>query len=236
MLTDGQATADGVCEAFLAVNDALRAGGIHHVVYKPVPHIFHRQPAEEDLYALFLRCGARLTERDVSATIDLACRPRFAESRRSGLRKALREGLQVQESRNITAFWQVLVENLRQKYDARPVHTVDEISLLMARFPDSIRLFLVTDSQEHILGGTLLYLSAQVVHTQYISASAEGKRLGAVDLLFDRLLSMAWGSRRYFDFGTSAQDDCCELKLPLFFQKCGFGARSVCYDTYAYDL
>ena len=37
--------------------------------------------------------------------------------------------------------------------------------------------------------GPLLYVTKQVVHTQYISANIEGKELGVLDLLFDYLIN-----------------------------------------------
>lgn len=235
LLFDAQATADGVCEAFLCINGFLRSSGFRRVVYKPIPHIYHQQPAEEDLYALFVRCGAQLTERDVSSAMVLDRRIPFTESRRSGLRKALRCGITIGESRRLDLFWPLLTENLRQRYAAVPVHTLAEMQLLMSRFPENIRLFLALDVQGQPLGGTVLYLSPQVVHTQYISASAEGKQAGALDKLFSELLSADWG-RRYFDFGTSACPDSCEVVPSLLFQKLGFGGRAVCYDRYVYPL
>ena len=105
----------------------------------------------------------------------------------------------------------------------------------MSRFPDAIRLYVAADAEGRMLGGTILYLTPNVVHTQYISASEEGKQLGVLDMLFDNLLSRSW-QQRYFDFGTSAQEDSCEVVAPLLFQKLGFGGRAVCYDTYRYDL
>ena len=86
------------------------------------------------------------------------------------------------------------------------------------------------------MGGTVLYLTPQVVHTQYISASSEGKQLGALDLLFDYLLNEMDFHRPYFDFGTSARENSNEVLSSLIFQKQGFGGRSVCYDWYEYDL
>ena len=86
------------------------------------------------------------------------------------------------------------------------------------------------------LGGTILYLTPQVVHTQYISASEDGKRVGALDLLFDHLLGDENFHQPYFDFGTSALGNTNEVNSSLIFQKQGFGGRSVCYDWYEYDL
>ena len=69
LITDYRATAADVCELFILLNDYLRQEGIGHVVYRPTPHIYHRLPAEEDLYALTQVCHARLTARDISSAI-----------------------------------------------------------------------------------------------------------------------------------------------------------------------
>lgn len=234
-ITDGQATAEHICEAFEAVNRWLRSEGFSKVVYKPVPWIYHRLPSDEDVYALFVRCQARLIERDVSSTVFLFNKLKFTEARRSGIRKALRSGCTVSESDDVEAFWGILSENLRQKYAAKPVHSAAEMRLLKDRFPEQIRLFMVWRDEVPV-GGTVLYLTPQVVHTQYISASPEGKQLGALDLLFDRLLNEMDFAQPYFDFGTSAKADSNEVNSSLIFQKQGFGGRSVCYDWYEYDL
>ena len=232
LITDGQATAEHVCDIFVAVNAWLKDHHFHKVIYKPVPWIYHSLPADEDLYALFVRCQARLVERDVSSAIVFANRLKFAESRLSGVRKARRNGLVVRESDDIESFWSILTQNLQMKYGAMPVHTALEMRLLKDRFPQHIRLFMTYQS-ELPLGGTVLYLTPQVVHTQYISASLEGKRLGALDLLFYHLLNEEGFGRPYFDFGTSARENSNEVNSSLIFQKEGFGGRSVCYDLRA---
>jgi len=235
LVTGGQATAEHVCDIFVAVNAWLKEHHFQKVIYKPVPWIYHSLPADEDLYALFVRCQARLVERDVSSTIVFANRLKFAESRLSGVRKARRNGLVVRESDDIESFWSILTQNLQIKYGAMPVHTALEMRLLKDRFPQHIRLFMTYQS-ETPLGGTVLYLTPQVVHTQYISASLEGKQQGALDLLFDHLLNEEDFGRPYFDFGTSARENSNEVNSSLIFQKQGFGGRSVCYDWYEYDL
>ena len=235
LVMSDKCTAKGVQEAFEAINDYLRVIAVRKVVYKAIPWIYHQQPAEEDLFALTSVCFARLIIRDISsAIISERCLP-FTESRRSGIRKAQRKGLQVRESTDFAAFWQVLNANLTKKYGVRPVHSAEELILLNSRFPDKIRLFMVFDG-EQVLGGTVLFLTPQVLHTQYISATAEGKACGAIDLLFDELLHKVFATYRYIDFGKSTSNDSADLNAQLIFQKEGFGARAVCYDTYEWTL
>ena len=230
-----QCSAKGVLEAFVAINDYLRQQHVRSVVYKAIPWIYHQLPAEEDLYALTAVCQARLTIRDISSAIVVSSRPKFTESRRSGLRKALRAGLTVSESDDVDAFWQILHDNLAQKYAVRPVHTADELRLLRSRFPDNIKLWVVLNGDTPV-GGTLLFLTPQVLHTQYISANVFGKANGAIDLLFDHLVNHVYADYPCIDFGKSTVSDSADLNEQLIFQKEGFGARAVCYDTYEWTL
>ena len=55
-------------------------------------------------------------------------------------------------------------------------YSLQEIELLHQRFPHHIQLY-VACKDNMVLGGTVLYLTPNVVHTQYISASPEGKQL-----------------------------------------------------------
>ena len=230
-----QCTAADILSVFSAMNEFLRQQGFERVVYKAIPWIYHQLPAEEDLYALTDVCGARLTIRDISSVIVRDRRLRFTESRCSGLRKALGRGLAVAESEDIDAFWHILNGNLTAKYQVRPVHSAEELKLLHSRFPEQIRLWMVTDGTNP-LGGTLLYLTPQVLHTQYISATPEGKAAGAIDLLFDTLINEVYKDYPYIDFGKSTVSDSARLNGQLIFQKEGFGGRAVCYDTYEWTL
>ena len=224
-----------VCEIFRALNDALSRQGFHRVVYKAVPWIYHQQPAEEDLYALTSVCHARLAIRDISSVIFCDRKMGFSASRKDGIRKASRRNLQVRESTDFAAFWQILHDNLTGKYGVEPVHSAAELELLHGRFPEQIKLYMVFDG-ETPLGGTVLFLTPQVLHTQYISATPEGKTCGAIDLLFDHLIHQVYSDYRYIDFGKSTTSDSADLNEHLIFQKEGFGARAVCYDTYEWTL
>ena len=235
LVMSSRCSAKGVQEVFAAMNTYLSGMGVRRVVYKAIPWIYHQLPAEEDLYALTSISHATLIIRDISSAV-IGDRPvKFSESRKSGLRKALRMGLTVRESEDFATFWQILNANLTAKYGVRPVHSVSELELLHGHFPQGIRLYMVYDG-ETPLGGTLLFLTPQVLHTQYISATAEGKAHGAIDLLFNHLINEVYTDYRYIDFGKSTVSDSADLNEQLIFQKEGFGARAVCYDTYEWTL
>lgn len=235
LLLDKKATVEDVLECFNSLNSWLRENGISKVVYKALPWIYQQYPSEEDLYALTWKCKAQLISRDISSSIVIDNKLKFAESRKSGIRKALSLNIEVGESHDVDGFWHVLEDNLGNRYNAKPVHTASEMKLLMSRFPNNIRLYVAKMNGE-IVGGTLIYVTPQVVHTQYISASVEGKKHGALDLLFDYIINKVYANCRYFDFGKSTEQGGAYLNEPLIFQKEGFGGRGVCYDWYQWEL
>ncbi len=235
LLTQWQATAETVCEIFQCINDFLKCEDIHRVVYKAIPWIYHRLPSEEDLYALVHVCKARLMARDIASTIVSSTNLKFTELRRRGSRKALQHQVTIEETTDLASFWDVLNANLQSKYHATPVHTLAEIRRLKDFFPRNIRAF-VAKLGDETLGGVLVYVSNQVVHCQYISASPSGKALGALDLLFDTLIHHTFKDVPYFDFGKSTEQLGSYLNTKLIFQKEGFGGRGVCYDWYEWQL
>ena len=235
LLLDKKATVEDVLECFDSLNSWLRENGISKVVYKALPWIYQQYPSEEDLYALTWKCKAQLISRNIASTIVIDNKLKFAESRKSGIRKALSLNIEVGESNDVDGFWHVLEDNLGNRYNAKPVHTASEMKLLMSRFPNNIKLYVAKMNGE-IVGGTLIYVTPQVVHTQYISASVEGKKHGALDLLFDYIINKVYANCRYFDFGKSTEQGGAYLNEPLIFQKEGSGGRGVCYDWYQWEL
>lgn len=230
------ASAANIVTLFGELNALLKDEGISKVVYKPTPWIYHLLPSEEDLYALFKVCKARISARDISSTIIFDNRIKWHRDRRYGVNKARNNGVSVRRSDDLAAFWHVLDMNLGNKYGVKPVHTVEEMALLKSRFPDNILLY-VAEKDGETLGGTVLYVTNQVIHAQYISASPEGKRLRVIDAIYEVILNHDFADfRLYFDFGKSTEDLGTYLNENLIYQKEGFGARGVCYDTYEWDI
>ena len=208
---------------------------IKRLVYKPVPHIYHRYPCEEDLYALF-RHQAKLIETNISTTIDLTCPLPLDRGNKSGANAARKAGIQVGPSEDWEGYWRLLSSLLDERYGTRPVHTLDEMRLLHGRFPDGIRLYAATLDGE-MLAGVVMYLSQPVAHCQYIGASPQGKDSKALTLLFDYLIGEAKASGyRYFDFGISNEDHGHYLNEGLVRQKSRLGGRGIVYNTFEINL
>ena len=236
MLVSMKSTAKEVIEAFRLLTDYAKEQGFKKIIYKPVPSLYHRYPCEEDLYALFYATHSALECRNISSVIDFRQPLTWSQNRRLGVNRAKRNGLSVKESDDFSAFWKILEDNLRKRYNAAPVHSLAEITMLKTRIPDHIRLFMAYDSCHCPQAGTLIYDSNGVAHSQYISSTSVGKESHAVDLLFSEVIHHYAPTHRYFDLGTSNEQGGTYLNESLIHQKEGFGARAIIYDAWAITL
>ncbi len=226
-------SASGTLELFRVMLDWLRTSGVRTLLYKPVPHIYHRMPAEEDLYALF-RCGARLVRRDISATLDMTRRPPMAHGRESQLKRG-QGTFAVRESQDFSAFMDLVSSGLHAKYNLTPTHAAEEIALLASRFPRNVRLF-AAYRDETLCAGVLVYEHSTVAHAQYIAAADDAKREGALECIFSELLEKRYAKFRYFDWGISTEQAGQYLNAGLVQNKESYGARGVVYDSYELEV
>lgn len=229
-----RATTDFVMSVFDAMMDHMRKEGISSMVYKVTPYIFHKQPAQEDLYALF-RNNAQLVRRDISSVIDLRQKQAYTKGTKYNISKAKKSNLQIVESIDFDLFMRIEEDLLMRKYQTKPTHSSAEIGLLASRFPNNIRLVLVYNSTT-CLGGTILFITESLVHTQYIGITDEGKEVGALDILTDHLIQKFSSTHMYFSFGISTEKDGTVLNEGLIKNKESFGARAITNDFYRINL
>ena len=218
-----------------AAHAFIADSGIKRLEYKPIPHIYHRYPAEEDLYVLFSR-GAQQVEANLSAAIDLVRPLPFDRGNRHNLNVAERAGVNVSLSDRWEDFWEILTQVLHERHGLSPVHTVDEIKLLYSRFPEQIKLWGATIN-DRLVAGTVIFDTEMVAHAQYIAANDEGRQTKALAALFSTVIAQAQADgRRYFDFGVSTERGGAYLNEGLMAQKCRLGARAVIYPVYELKL
>jgi len=234
-IMNSKTSTSGLLETVQFMNEYLQLANITKIIYKPIPFIYHILPSQEDLYALFRCYQIKTIGCNIASTIFQKNKIKYDNSRKYGVHKAFTLGLTIVESDNFAAFWDILQNNLENKYNAQPVHTLDEIRLLRSRFPENIKLYLV-QKENTFVGGTVIYITKQVVHAQYASASPEGKESGALDLLFDYLINQKYTNYPYFDFGTSNEQMGNFLNENLISQKEGFGARGIVNHIYELSL
>lgn len=222
-------------EVFGSMEEFLRANGITALVYKAIPYIYHRYPADEDIYALF-RHGAQISECNISATAVIGSPLRkYNNSTKLNIAKMERIGMTVSETSDFPAFWEMLTAHLQRRYHTKPVHNIEEIQRLHDRFPQQIRLFEVRTDGRAVAGG-VFFITDTAVHSQYTGNTEEGMRLKAVAFMHHRLMTEVFPDKQFYDFGTSNEQHGRLLNEGLIVQKNGLGGRGVAYTTYKIDF
>jgi hypothetical protein len=233
-LVDRRMTGCLMMSIFQTVLAYWQEHGIRKITYKVIPHIYHLNPSEEDLYALHL-IGARVVRRDLSSVIALSEPIRFTKGKKANLAKAIKRSLTYSRSRNFGAFMALVEKVLDIRHGTRPTHSAMEIQILADRFPEHVRLY-CTYERDNLLAGALLFINPTVVHTQYLASSDAGLEIGALDFLLDALITREFPTWRYMSFGISTENGGRILNQGLLHSKEAFGARGIVHDTYEISL
>lgn len=219
---------DGGIRVINAMLDSLRDWGAQSCLVKLLPQAFASYPAAEVEYALWRR-GFSLVRRDLSSILPLDHPLPFNASKSQGVKKAAKAGITV-GSGSISAFHDLLTEVLTAQHAVAPVHSKAELELLIGRFPGNIVIRCATLADQ-VVAGTLVFKYGHVWHTQYLASSAQGRSLGALDLVIAELMSEASAAgATQISLGTSTVDQGMTLNEGLLWQKESYGARSLVHD------
>ncbi len=220
---------------FDMLREEMRKEELCKLIYKAIPHIYHRQGAEEDLYALF-RNNAVLSVRNLSTAINL--RNPIASSRlgKRAEKRQRKGNISVNEVESCRSFWDIIIEDRRIRHNVRPVHTAAELDYLKSRFPDNILFYTACDEAGEVLGGAVIYLDRGVIHLQYAACTQRGKDMYAADVIYHELIFNTLPGNAWFDFGISNEDAGRYLNEGMVHHKEEFGGRSVVYDIYEMEV
>lgn len=221
-------------ESFEALMTYLKEQGVTEMLYKTIPHIYHKYPCEEELYPLW-RMGAQLCRRDVSSTIDLTCPLKMPKGRKAQISRAKREGVVVMVEECFDEFIALENQVLTEYHQVQAVHSGAELALLHSRFPGQIKLYCARKDDE-LIAGSLVFVYDDVVHTQYMASSTIGREIGGLDLTIATIIDEYKSSKQYLDFGISTEQAGLVFNVGLAAQKEGFGGRTIVYDTYKLEI
>lgn len=232
-VTDNNMKQSLMNECVQALLDYMRDEGIDYLVYKAIPHMYHVEPAEEDLYSIFLY-GGTLEKIEASTVIDLRSPLKMPKGRKAQISRAKREGVEVRElcePEQYEAFIELENSVLESRHNTKAVHTGKELSMLHERFPENIHLIAAILHGE-MIAGTVVFEYEQLVHTQYMAADDRAREIGGLDLVIKSVIDYYSESKNYLDFGKSTENDGKVLNEGLISQKEGFGGRTNIYSTY----
>ncbi len=209
----------------------LLNNAIQHFVVKVLPRIYSTEGVDELDYLLFLT-KSTLVRRDLTIAVDRSNEYKIQSNRMEGVKKGIKNQLQIRADQNFEAFWEeLLVPHLKQRFQSTPTHSSKEIQQLASIFPENIRQYNVYH-QEKLVAGATLFITDTVVHTQYISANDDKQQLGSLDFLFHYLIKEAYTDKRFFDLGTSSENAGRAVNKGLLYWKECFGGKGYAQDTY----
>jgi hypothetical protein len=235
VISQNEMTTPLMINIFDALIKYMTVNAFTSLLYKAIPYIYYTNPAQEDLYVLNTK-GATISRVDVSSTIDLENNIEFSSRRKRGIKTALKNELKVTKSENYEGFYTLLLERLLLVHNTKPTHSLSEIKLLAERFPKNISLYTTVNKNNSIYAAVLVFEMNHWAHAQYIISSEEGRKVGALDILFNELINVIYNSKKFFDFGISTEERGKILNTGLITQKEEFGARAIIHNFFELSI
>ncbi|WP_166967621.1 GNAT family N-acetyltransferase [Yeosuana marina] len=226
---------ESVLKCFYTLLKFLHTNAFKVMSIKLLPSIYNQLPSDEMLYCMFL-LNAKLIKRDTLSVVNQKTSLKFSKDRIKGYKRALKHRLSIKEEDNFDSFWnEILIPNLKEKYNVSPVHSIEEIKLLKQKFPDYIKQYNIYHENK-IVAGTTIFITKSVAHAQYISGDLNTNKLGSLDMLFHHLIKNVFIDKEYFDFGASNENEGKQINKGLQFWKEGFGARTITQNFYNVEI
>ncbi len=211
----------------------VSGNNIEKIIFKQSPSFYSSVSQDEIDYAMFL-VDAKLYRVDIAYAINqqLENKIQYQERRRRAIKKAEKIGVEIKETTDFSTFWnEILIPNLQSRFGVNPVHSLAEMESLSTNNPNKIRQFEAWQNGV-LMAGTTVFETPAVAHAQYISASEEGRKNGAIDLLFHHLISQTFAHKQTFDFGIVNEEEGRKINMGLLDWKEGFGARAYAHRFY----
>jgi hypothetical protein len=216
---------------FKAILKKLNENQISNLFVKELPYIYSTYASDELNYLVHI-CKGKLKMKHAISIINLNRELLFSRSRNKCIKRGKNNNLIIKEETNITDFWNtLLIPNLNDKYQSKPVHTLEEISFLIEKFPMNIRHFNVYYNDNLVCGSTI-FITKNVVKPQYIAGNDFNNELGSIDFLYDFLIKEIAKEVDFFDLGPSHVNNGLNIIQNINFWKESFGSHTLSQDFY----
>lgn len=162
----------------------------------------------------------------------------FSQGKRTHVNNGMKQGLRFEilsKYEDIANLHSLLTDNLK-KYDAAPVHSVDELwDLYSSRLPGETEIVGVFDEDRKLLAAGWLFIfeGSNTVHTQYLCADAEYATLSPMTFLYySCIMYCKERGFRYLSWGISTEDRGSRLNWGLTESKEHFGSLHGVHRSY----
>lgn len=212
--------------------------GINKINYKLIPFIYSNNNSEEDKFLLnFL--GFKLSKCEISSYINTCSQKIFSERKKRNIKKFIKNKKNFFISTSteyLPDYWHVL-ENLLGSFKTKPTHNLEQISSLVKNFPENIKSYnIINNDTLRVLSGIILFINEDVVHTQYIASTSEGKKICSNDYLISYLIEK-YKEKKYFSIGRSTDTNFAyNINNGLLKSKEEFGSEYHTLETYSLNL
>lgn len=213
----------------------LKENSVKEFLYKQLPIFYFSKISSEIDYFLWQK-GAHLVRKDMNLAINLSKKLTISKSKLKHFNKSDAK-LKMVEETDFTHFWNhVLQPRLNDKYNTKPVHKLEEISLLKSYFPNNIKQFSAY-FEGQIVAGITIFDFGNVIKSQYGATTLEGEQLRALDFLFITLIHQyKMEGKLYFDMGIVNENEGKEFNLGLLNQKEELGCEIYNQDYYKWTF
>ncbi|KAF2516512.1 GNAT family N-acetyltransferase [Flavobacterium foetidum] len=210
----------------------LKENNIKTFYYKPIPVFYLSNGNNAADFFLFKR-NAVLERKEMNLALNLQASLQISKSKMKHFRRIEKLDLIIIEETDFFPFWEKILEpRLAQKFNVKPVHTKEEITLLKSRFPQNIRQFSVY-REGQIIAGITIFETENVVKSQYGATSKKGEEVRALDFLFIHLIfKFQREGKHFFDMGIVNEDDEKGFNPGLLQQKEELGCTAYNQDFY----
>ena len=216
---------------FKSILSFLNENAITTFNIKKIPSIYCDTFSDETDYLVSICKGITKMKHAVSV-INLDSNFKISKSRRECINRGKKLNLVIKEEENLELFWNdILIPNLMEKYNSKPVHSIEEILHLKEKFPKNIKHFNVYHNDK-LVCGTTLFITNDVVKPQYISGNEDNNLLGSIDYLYDFLINEVSKGKKFFDFGPSHENNGLNIVKNINFWKESFGAQTLVQNFY----
>jgi hypothetical protein len=225
------------------VEDALdsllsffRENGMQSFEFKPIP-FFYSSKGNAEMDFFLLKKGAFLDKKEMNLGINLTMPLTISKSKLKHFRKIEQLDLELVEEKQFESFWElVLTPRLLEKYGAKPVHTLHEITKLKEKFPNNIKQYSVY-YEDVIVAGITLFETEIVVKSQYGATTEKGEELRALDFLFISLIQKYKSEGKlFFDMGIVNDENEKGYHAGLLKQKEELGCSVYSQDFYKMNI
>ena len=229
-ITDIKMKEHKMLECFSVLKNFMNDNGFTSLVYKTIPYCYHKNPAQEDLYALY-KNNAIILKIEPSTVIDFRFPIKLPKGRKAQISRAKREGVLINISNDFEKFIELENQVLSEYDNTKAVHSGTELKLLHSYFPEQIELYSAMYKGQ-MIAGSVIFIYDNIIHAQYLAANDIAREIGALDYCISEIINKYSATKQFFDFGISTENNGQFLNEGLISQKESFGGRTIAYQTW----